>query len=108
MLDLTIASTISAKDFMPVRLANSSYLDMIFEHVSESSFIKMINSFMMDIAISGNGFFDGVYDVYRSTFAGKIINLSSNFLGTGVNMLVKAFTQKRENQANWYSTVQRK
>lgn len=84
--------------------SSREYSIIVYERQSDSplSFDREISN-----GRSGNGFFEGIYDVYRSTFAGKIINLSSNFLGTGVNMLVKAFTQKRENQANWYSTVQR-
>lgn len=84
--------------------SNREYSIIVYERQSDSplSFDREISN-----GRSGNGFFEGIYDVYRSTFAGKIINLSSNFLGTGVNMLVKAFTQKRENQANWYSTIQR-
>lgn len=84
--------------------SSREYSIIVYERQSDSplSFDREISN-----GRSGNGFFEGIYDVYRSTFAGKIINLSSNFLGTGVNMLVKAFTQKRENQANWYSTTQR-
>ena len=84
--------------------SSREYSIIVYERQSDSplSFDREISN-----GRSGNGFFEGIYDVYRSTFAGKVINLSSNFLGTGVNMLVKAFTQKRENQANWYSAVQR-
>ena len=56
---------------------------------------------------AGDGFFEGIFDIYRSTFAGKITNLSTNILGTGVNLLVKAFNQKKENQANWNSSIQK-
>lgn len=87
-----------------VKETGREYSIIVYERQSDSPL-----SFDREIANgrAGNGFFEGIYDVYRSTFAGKLINFSSNALGTGVNLLVKAFTQKRENRANWYSSVQR-
>ena len=52
-------------------------------------------------------FWQGIYDVYRSTFAGKVIGLSSNILDTGIDLLVKAFTKNKENRLNWESTIRR-
>ena len=87
-----------------VRETDREYSIIVYERQSDSplSFDREISN-----GRSGSGFWEGIYDVYRSTFAGKITNLSSNLLGSGVNLLVKAFTQKKENRNNWYASVQR-
>ncbi len=87
-----------------VKETGREYSIIVYERQSDSplSFDREISN-----GRAGKGFFEGIYDVYRSTFAGKITNLSTNILGTGVTLLVKAFTQKKENQANWYTSIQR-
>lgn len=92
------------KENSEVKETEREYSIIVFERQSDSplSFDREISN-----GRSGNGFFEGIYDVYRSTFAGKITNLSSDILGTGINLLVKAFTQKKENQANWLYTIQK-
>lgn len=87
-----------------VKEIGREYSIIVYERQSDNSL-----SFSKEISNgrSRGGFLEGIYDVYRSTFAGKITNLSSNVLGSSVNLLVKAFTQKKENYNNWYSSVQR-
>ena len=64
-------------------------------------------TFQHEISNGRGGFIDGLFDTYRSTFAGKVTNLSTNILGVGVDLLVKAITQKRDNKAKWHSTIQK-
>ena len=87
-----------------VKEIGREYSIIVYERQSDKplSFDREISS-----GRAGGGFLKGIFDVYRSTFAGKLINVSSKVLGTGVDMLVKAFTQKQENKKNWYSSVQR-
>ena len=84
------------------KLTNREYSIIVYERDSNSPL-----SFDREISKGRSGFWGGIFDVYRNTFAGKVTNLSSNILGIGVGMVIKAFTQKQDNQRNWYSAMQR-
>ena len=64
-------------------------------------------TFQHEISNGRGGFVDGLFEVYRSSFAGKVTNLSTNILGAGVDLLVKAFTKKRDDEAKWRLTIQK-
>lgn len=87
---------------LEVKDAEREYSIIVYERQSDSPL-----SFDREIATGSRGFWNGIYDVYRSTFVGKITNLSTTILDTGVNLLVKAFTKKKENHANWLSSIQK-
>lgn len=56
---------------------------------------------------NGRGIGDRIFDLYRSTFAGKVTNLSSTIMGIGVDALVKLVTKNRDNKAKWQATIQK-
>ena len=90
-------------DKKAAREASREYSIIVYERRSESplSFEKQISNGRL------GGFWGGVFDVYRNTFAGKVVSYSSGIIDTGVSMLSKAFTQKKINHSNWESMMRK-
>ena len=86
-----------------VKDAEREYSIIVYERQSNSPL-----SLDRELSSGRSGrFIGGIYDVYRSTLAGKVINLSTSVIGTGYNMVVKALNKKKENHANWKSSVEK-
>ena len=83
--------------------ATREYSVIVYERPSDAplSFEREISNGRL------GGFWGGVFDVYRSTFAGKVVGYSSDLLDMGISLLTKAITQKKENHKNW-ETITRK
>lgn len=81
-----------------VKETNYEYNVIVYEHPSDHPFRQQAEA--MSTA-SQRGVFSALLDVYRSTFAGKIVNFSAQVLSAGVNLIVKAASQEQENYQRW-------
>lgn len=82
--------------------SNYEYNIMVYERPSTQPLV-----IERELTTNQKGFFSALFDVYRSTFTGKVADFSGQVLQTGINLIVKAVGMEKENYNNWNLTTQK-
>lgn len=85
-----------------IKQTNYEYDIIVYEHPSTQPL-----DIEPDISAGQKGIFATLIDVYRSTFTGKIADLSAHLLQAGINLIVKAVGLEKENYRHWQQTTQK-
>ena len=99
-----IACGIYAQDIHPedIRQSTYEYDVIVYEHPSSQPLETG-----QEITTGQKGIFASLLDVYRSTFTGKVADLSAQIIQAGINLIVKAVGLEKENYRHWQETTQK-
>ena len=86
-----------------VVLANHEYSVVVYERDQDSAI-----TFDHEIAQSGSrSFFNDLFNIYRSTFIGKVGGTTAGILGAGIDWVVGLLNRKAVNQGKWHAAMQK-
>lgn len=85
-----------------VKQSNYEYNIMVYERPASQPLVVE-----RELTTNQKGFFGALFDVYRSTFSGKVTDFSAQVMQAGINLIVKAVGREKENYNNWNRTTQK-
>ena len=85
-----------------IKQSNYEYDIMVYERPYTQPFVVE-----RELTTNQKGILSSLWEVYRSTFAGKVVDFSAQVLQTGINLIVKALNAEKENYNHWHQATQK-